>query len=80
MRFIYHGPPDEPGVGETIAFGQHWVTGEAAEAVDTDAVPRLLRHPHFEVEDEAHGFEVAQDGEPGAPPRRGPGRPRKVVD
>lgn len=53
MRFVYLGPPDEPEVWETHAFGQDWVKGQPADAGDPEAVARLLRHPHWATEGDA---------------------------
>lgn len=50
MRFVYLGPPDEPDVMETIAFGLEWVKGQPMEVGDLDVVARLRRHPHWGLE------------------------------
>lgn len=91
MRVVYLGPPDEPEVCETIAFGRHWWKGRSVDAGDLGSVEVLARHPHFAIEtddaseaeadDEPHGFEVPPAGdEQVSPVRRRPGRPRKVAE
>lgn len=71
MRFVYIGPPDEPGVpGTRHAMTGEWVTGEPRLIEDEAAIAWLRSHPHWR--------EVEEDGALTPPaPRRG--RPRKVT-
>lgn len=50
MRFVYLGPPDEPEVMETFAFGLDWVKGQPVDIGDLDVAAALRRHPHFAAE------------------------------
>jgi hypothetical protein len=77
MRFRYLGPPGEPRVFGTHAFGVDWVRGVPQEISDPAILSRLAVHPHFAAEVEAEG---AGEGDelPPAPKRRG--RPPKVSD
>lgn len=80
MRFVFLGPPDEPDVLETVAFGLAWVRGVPQEVADGGIAAALARHPHFHdvsEEDEAPGIEAPPEGEAAPVMRRRPGRPRK---
>lgn len=76
MWFVYVGPADERVQSNFHALTGEWITGEPRLIEDAEAIAWLRRHPHWREVIEGE----AEEAPPPAiePPRRGPGRPRKV--
>lgn len=75
-RFVYLGPPGEQVERNFHQLTGEWVTGVPRDIDDAAAVAWLRRHPHWmalDAEDEPEPVRAPE------PPRRGPGRPRRVT-